>query len=169
MRHNLHAGALGGARDAQRFGDAAAAQVGLDDTHGAGAEKWRHLNMRAVTSPDGQRSANAGGERRVMRRVLGREWRLSNSHDISRPDRIYRGNRGGHQWRQIPKTVGWPTENHQGNLPSTQVLLIRNVLVRGNQNIKAGLFGSLQEAPVLQARKISETGGFALVAGEQKA
>ena len=35
----------GGARDAQRFGDAAAAQVGLHDAHGAGAEKRRHLNM----------------------------------------------------------------------------------------------------------------------------
>src|SRR5271157_6469629 len=36
MRHNLHAGAFGGARNAQRLGDAAAAQVGLDDAHGGG-------------------------------------------------------------------------------------------------------------------------------------
>jgi hypothetical protein len=66
------------------------------------------------------------------------------------------------------RTVGWSTENHQGNLPPAQVLLIRNVLVHGNQNIKAGFFGSLQGAPVFQARKIGETGGFALVAREQK-
>src|SRR5664279_3034503 len=94
--------------------------------------------------------------------------RLSNSHDVSTPDRTHRGNRCGRQQRQIAKTVGWSTENHQGNLPPAQVLLIRNVLVHGNQNIKAGFFGSLQEAPVFQARKIGETGGFALVAREQK-
>ena len=76
MWHHLHAGAFGGARDAQRFGDAAAAQVGLHDAHGAGAEKRRHLNMRAVTLADGQRSPDTGGECGMRRRVLGRKWAL---------------------------------------------------------------------------------------------
>ena len=73
MRHDLHAGAFGGARDAQRFGDAAAAQVGLDDAHGAGTEERRHLKMRAVTLADGQRRANAGSERGMM--LNPRVWR----------------------------------------------------------------------------------------------
>ena len=67
------------------------------------------------------------------------------------------------------KRLVWPTENHQCNLPSAQVLLIRNVLVDGDQNIKTGVFGSIQETPVLQTRQIGEVGGVAIVAGEQKA
>ena len=43
---------------------------------GAGAEERGRLEMRAEMVADGQRCADAGGGRGVMRRVLRREWAL---------------------------------------------------------------------------------------------
>jgi hypothetical protein len=77
-------------------------------------------------------------------------WKLlSDPHDVALRDGTERGKSGGYQWGQIAQAVRWSAENHQGNLPSGQILLIRNFLVDSNENVKSGGFRSFQETPIL--------------------
>jgi hypothetical protein len=66
------------------------------------------------------------------------------------------------------RLVGWSAENHQGDPPSGEILLIRNALIDGDQDIETTGFGSLQNEPIFQSRQIGEASRLAVVAREQR-
>jgi len=94
----------------------------------------------------------------VMSRAACGILQLPNPYHVARPERTYRGDRCRHQEGRISQSIGWPTQNHQGNPAPAQVLLVRDALIDGNQHIKTGCLGGFQETPVLQPRQIGETG-----------
>jgi len=94
---------------------------------------------------------------------------------LSNPDYVPSPNRSDRRegrWRKkgkISQPVGWSTQDYQGNPSSAQVLLVRNVLIDGNQNVETGFLSSFQETPILQTSQFGEAGGLTIVAREQKA
>jgi len=44
--------------------------------------------------------------------------------------------------------------------------LVRNILIDGNENIKAGSLGCIEEASILQSRETGEANRLAVVAWE---
>src|ERR1035437_7508664 len=120
-----------------------------------------------------RRNSFAGSRDTNRFRLSSKNWKLWRrlSRRLSNGERRRKvDHKGAATFNGVPGIlVGWSTENHQSNLAPAQILLIRNVLVDCDQNIKTGFFGGFHETSVFQARQIGEVGGLTIVAGGQKA
>ncbi len=67
------------------------------------------------------------------------------------------------QWLQVSEPVCRRAQDHDCNLPRSQILLIWDLLIRGDDDLQIGRFGRCQQGTVLQAREFGVPGCLAVV------
>jgi hypothetical protein len=68
---------------------------------------------------------------------------------LARFDRIQYFYRRRDQWLQVSEPVCRRAQDHDCNLPLSEILLIWNLLIRGDDDPKIGRFGCCQQGTVL--------------------
>jgi len=72
----------------------------------------------------------------------------------------------GHVWQQVFQAVRFRAENDDSDTSSSQVLLIFDALVNGEENVKFGFFRCRKKVAILEACQPSVTRRLAIVARE---
>lgn len=84
--------------------------------------------------------------------------------DFAGSNRIECPQHGGHKALEIGQAISGSAQNHDGNPAPRKVLLVRGLLIRGDEDLEPGRFRHCEQQAVLQPGQLRVSGGLALVA-----